>query len=399
MVEDAYAQLAAEGYLEQPNRARPVVRAAALHTPPAGTSSPIRPLHDLSATTPDLSLFPRAAWARAERDVLRRVPDELLGYGSPLGPALFRQAVAARLGRTRGACTTADGVIATSGFTQAVDLVARTLVRNGARRVAVEDPGFDEQVATLGGAGLEVVPVPVDAAGLRVDLLPALGVDAVVVSPAHQFPTGAVLAAERRRELASWAVTNDRLLIEDDYDSEYRYDRQPVGALQGLAPDHVILLGTTAKMLAPALRIGWIVAPPHLVADISATRYSADSMPATLPLLAYAALADGGALDRHLRHTRKQYAARRAALLAGLAGRRVTGAAAGLHVVLELEPGRDEAVADVLTRDRVRVRTLASYTLDERNRRAGLVIGYGRLREAEIPQALAVLERALALSD
>ncbi len=396
VVEDAYAQLAAEGYIVQPDRARPTVKAGAATTPRTPAAASPRWRHDLSATTPDLAFFPRSAWASATRHVLRTTPDAALGYGHPAGPPAFREALVARLARLRGTNTSPAEVLATSGFTQSLDLVARTLHRLGARRVAVEDPGFDEQCLTLRACGLDVVPVPVDGEGVRADIVAGLDPDAVLVTPAHQFPTGAVLSPARRRELVSWARTHDRLILEDDYDAEYRYDRRPVGALQGLAPDHVVSLGTTSKTLAPTLRIGWLVLPSRLVAEVTRTRYAADAVPGALPLLAYAALAESGALDRHLRRTRRQYASRRDALLNGLAGRRVSGAAAGLHLVLELDDGVDAAVAELLARDRVHVRTLASYTLDERNRRAALVVGYGRLGEAEIPQALEILGAAIA---
>lgn len=395
VVEDAYAQVATEGWLELRHRARPVVRAGRVASAEEPPPREAPTLHDLSANSPDLSLFPRAAWAAAHRDVLRRAPDAALGYGDPAGPRAFREAVAGRQARVRGMVCDPAAIVATSGFTQSVDLVARTLVRLGARRVAVEDPGFDEQRVTLARAGLEVVPVGVDAEGIRSADVAALDPDAVVVTPSHQFPTGVVLSAGRRRTLVEWARARERLIVEDDYDAEFRHDRRPVGALQGLAPDHVVALGTTAKSLAPALRIGWLVAPPRLVGPLLETRYETDVMPATLPLLALAALIEDGRLDRHLRRCRRVYGARRSALLHALDGHVVTGAAAGLHVVLELPDGVDEQVRASLAAERVRVRTLAGYTFDAANRRSGLVIGYGRLPEPAIPDAVALLERAI----
>ena len=197
------------------------------------------------------------------------MPDAALDYAAdPRGDAELRAELAAYLVRVRGLAAT--DVVLTNGYTQGLWLTCRALAARGATRVAVEDPSLDDAWATIRSAGLEVVGLPVDEHGVVLDDLDA---DALLVTPAHQFPTGAVLAPERRRALLAWGGT----VIEDDYDSEYRYDRAPVGTLQRLAPDRVVYLGTASKTLAPALRLGWALAPPDLARDIAEERWAVDS--------------------------------------------------------------------------------------------------------------------------
>jgi GntR family transcriptional regulator/MocR family aminotransferase len=311
------------------------------------------------------------------RKVLAEMPDAALDYGDPRGDDALRAELAAYLVRVRGVVATPEDVVVTGGYTQGLWLACRALKARGARVVAVEDPSLDDAWATIRSAGLEVVGVPVDEHGVRVE---ALRADAILVTPAHQFPTGAVLAPERRRALLAWGG----IVLEDDYDSEYRYDRAPVGTLQRLAPDRVVYLGTTSKTLAPALRLGWLVAPPHLTTAIAQERWAVDSGGPAINARAYARLLATGEVDRHLRRTRRDYRERRDRLVAALHDRlpegRVTGVAAGLHFLLRLPPGTDEAaVVARLAERRIRVRGLAGYRLTPRPEEPALVIGYGRL--------------------
>ena len=284
--------------------------------------------------------------------------------------------------RVRGVVAAPEDLVITSGYTQGLWLTCRALRARGATTVAVEDPSLDDAWATIRSAGLEVVGLPVDEQGVRVDGLDA---DAILVTPAHQFPTGAVLAPERRRALLAWGG----IVLEDDYDSEYRYDRAPVGTLQRLAPDRVVYLGTTSKTLAPALRLGWLVAPAELTAEIARDRWAVDSGGPAINARAYARLLATGEVDRHLRRTRRDYRERRDTLVAALEARlpdcRVTGVAAGLHLVLLLPPDADEdAVVARLAARRVRIRGLAGYRLTPDPSAPALVVGYGRLPLAAI---------------
>jgi GntR family transcriptional regulator/MocR family aminotransferase len=395
VVSEAYAQIAAEGWIEVRHGSAPVVRAGGGAGAPALWPAPAAPgvalRLDLTATAPDLSAFPRRAWAAALRRALAEMPDLAFDYGDPYGDRELRAELAAYLVRVRGVAPA--GLVLTGGYTQGLWLACRVLAARGAKRVAVEDPSLDDSWATIRSAGLEVVGVPVDEHGIVPDGLDA---DAVLVTPAHQFPTGAVLAPERRRALLAWGG----IVIEDDYDSEYRYDRAPVGTLQRLAPDRVIYLGTASKTLAPALRLGWLVAPPELAGAVARERWPVDSGGPAIEARAYARLLATGEVDRHLRRTRREYHARRDALVDALRQKlpecRVEGVAAGLHLLLRLPHGTDEtAVVEALAERRIRVRGLASYRLEPRPDEPALVLGYGRIPAAAIDAAVDALRDTL----
>jgi GntR family transcriptional regulator/MocR family aminotransferase len=394
VVSEAYAQIAAEGWVEIRRGSAPVVRAVPAAAPAdvQPPAAPAAPRLDLTATAPDLSAFPRRAWSAALRRVLAEMPDAAFDYGDEYGDPELRAELLAYLVRVRGVAP--GDVIVTSGYTQGLWLTCRALAARGATRVAVEDPSLDDSWATIRSAGLEVVGLAVDERGIRTDGLDAA--DAVLVTPAHQFPTGAVLAPERRRALLAWGG----IVIEDDYDSEYRYDRAPVGTLQRLAPDRVVYLGTASKTLAPALRLGWLLAPPDLAAAVARERWPVDSGSPALTARAYADLLAGGEVDRHLRRTRREYRERRDRLVAALERRlpdcRVAGVAAGLHLLLRLPAGSDEgAVVAALAERRIRVRGLAGYRLALRADDPALVLGYGRLPLAAIDGAVEALREAI----
>jgi GntR family transcriptional regulator / MocR family aminotransferase len=283
-----------------------------------------------------------------------------------------------------------------SGAAQGIDLLARLLALRGARRVAVEDPSLDSQPQRLRINGLEPAPHPVDRDGLLVEELDS---DAVIVTPAHQFPTGAVLSGERRRKLLDWSRQRDALVIEDDYDAEFRYDREPIRALQGLDRDRVAYLGTTSKTLAPAVRLGWVVVPEHLADQAEEIKHLLDVCSAPIEQLTLAQLIRSGEYDRHIRRVRTVYRRRRDALMEALRHRLpelpVEGVAAGLHVLVRLPRGiDDEAVAVDAERRGLRVVPLSRYSHSKRAG-AGLVIGYGCIHEASIPPAIRVLAAAI----
>jgi GntR family transcriptional regulator / MocR family aminotransferase len=343
VVTEAYTQLAAEGYLVSSQGAPTRVAAGATAAEAAAEAAdePRPPRHDFVPGQPDPALFPRTAWATAVREALRDAPDARFGYGHPWGAPELRRALSAYLGRARGVVTPPEGVIVTAGVTQGLMVACRTLKARGVTRLAVEEPGSIFMRTPL-AALLELVPVPVDAKGLDVEALARSKAEAVLITPAHQYPTGVVLAPERRAALREWGGW----VLEDDYDAEFRYDRAPVGALQGLDPEHVIYLSSISKTLAPALRMGWLVPPPSLLAEMKEAKRAADRGSAVLEQLGLAVLLERGELDRHLRRSRLEYRRRRDALVAALArhipAARPHGAAAGLHLLVEL-PGIDEA--------------------------------------------------------
>lgn len=399
VVSDAYAQLAAEGWLVVASRSAPRVAAVPAEpapSPPAATAAAPRVAFDLRPGRPDLAGFPRREWGRAVAEVLRAAPDSALDYPPPAGADELRSVLASYRARVRGTTATASDVLVTAGAGQALMVVADVLRARGARRIAVEDPGHAEVARLLVRRGLEVVPVPVDAGGLVVDALGA-DADAVLVTPAHQFPTGVVLAPDRRAALLGWAADHGAVVIEDDYDAEFRYDRLPVGALQGLRPDLVIHLGTTSKTLAPALRIGWIVAPAGWHAELVEAKAGLDHGLPVLEQLALATFITRGGYDRHLRRAGRLYRARRDALVAALSDAlpeaTVTGAAAGLHTALVVPGAASEAaLADACADHGVLVDRLGRHAAVP----AGdptLLLSFARVPEASAPS---VAERMAA---
>lgn len=402
VVVEAYAQLVAEGYLVARQGAGTVVAATAQRpaaTPAARTAvAPLR--YDLRVGLPDLSAFPRRAWLQAAARALRHAPDAALGYGDPRGAAALRTALAAYLGRVRGTVADPERMLVCAGQRQGVHLVCGALRERGASRVAIEDPGWEAQRDAVADAGLDPVPVPVDERGLQVELLEQAHVDAVVITPANQFPLGAVLAPERRAALVDWAQREGTLIIEDDYDAEYRYDREPVGALQGLAPDRVAYAGSASKTLAPALRLAWLVLPAWLADAATELKARADGGSPLLDQLTFADFLARGELDRHLRRMRLRYRRRRDALAAALARRlpevAIEGVAAGLHAVVRLPADWDEAAIVASAHARglgiqgLRDRAIA------RRPRPTLFIGYANLPETAAEHAVAELARAVA---
>jgi GntR family transcriptional regulator/MocR family aminotransferase len=399
VVVEAYGQLVAEGYLAVRRGSAPVV-AGGVERRPAATAPAAEAIarYDLRPGTPDLALFPRRAWAAAQRRALQDAVDADLGYPDPAGHPQLRTALAEYLGRVRGVDADPSRIVVCGGVAEVLALVARVLAARGATRLGVEDPSHYATRALLAHHGLEVVPIAVDRQGIDVRALAAAAPDAVLVTPAHQFPTGVVLSAERRGALAAWARETGALVIEDDYDAEYRYDRAPVGAVQGLAPEHVIHAHSVSKTLAPGLRLGWAVVPSRLAAEVAAEKRLSDLGTPVLEQLTLAAFLGRGELDRHLRQTRPLYRRRRDALLAGLPGLRAEGAAAGLHVLVQLPDGASEAevAAAAAARDvAVAVEPLGLHEMSA-GRAPALILGYSRLPEPALTEAAKRLHAAIA---
>ena len=318
LVQEVYGQLLSEGYLtSQIGSATRVAAGAypAAAEPPPRPDPPPRLIADFRSGVPDLASFPRGDWVWATREACGSMANLDLDYGDPRGSAVLRGVLAGYLRRVRAAAAEPGQMIVSTGFAQGVVLVLRALAQAGVQCVAFEDPGYGSAEQTLravGAIGLRTVHVPVDDLGIDVGALDYRGARAVVVTPAHQSPTGVVLAARRRHALVEWANRNDGFILEDDYDSEFRYDREPVGVLQGLAPGRVFTIGTASKALAPAVRLGWILAPPSLAAAVAEEKRISDRGSSTLDQLVLAALLESGRYDRHLRRMRAIYASRRA---------------------------------------------------------------------------------------
>jgi GntR family transcriptional regulator/MocR family aminotransferase len=406
VVVEAYQRLTDEGLLSGRTRAGTVViapvpkpRQETYLRETSGMRLPLPPSPDvdldLSPGVPDLSAFPRAAWLRAERSVLAAASNADLGYGDPRGNPCLRAELAGWLTRTRGVQATADDLIVVGGVAQALALLSQTLRARGTASIAVEDPGSRGTRDELAHWGLVPVPVPVDDQGVRVDALAATGLEVVLLTPAHQFPTGVVLSPQRRRAL----LDRPGLIIEDDYDAEHRYDRAPVAALQGSAPDRVAYAGSVSKSLAPGMRLGWLIAPRRLHADLVTAKHASDLGNPALPQLVLAHLLASGEYERHLRMVRRRQRRRRDALLHGLRehlpAARVEGVAAGLHLLITL-PGRSEdtELAKRIERSGVRVHPLSWHR--QLAGPPGLVIGYAALPPDRLLEAARRIGAALA---
>lgn len=351
VVVEVYAQLSAEGFvLSQRGAGTTVARLPAVTRRGSARTVSLQVTAsdtiDLRPAIPDLSFFPRRAWGAAIRQAIETMPAPGLGYVEPWGTFALREEVAHYLARVRGAMTSADGLVIVHGVTQGIALVAGVLQRSGYRSIAVEDPSNAIQREHLRGANLQVVDVPVDEQGLRVDVLAATGARAVICTPAHQYPTGGILSAERRGQLCRWAQDVRGVIVEDDYDAEFRYGREPVGCLQGLDPAHVALVGSVSKTLVPGLRLGWLAPPPRLLDAIRTAKSHADYGGDVFQQYALADFISSGTYDRHLRAVRRRYGDRREAFVAALQARlpdwRVIGSAGGLHVTVLLPEGVPE---------------------------------------------------------
>lgn len=399
VVVEAYGRLADEALVESGPRRGTVVRAGVAARPPvprraAGAAEETRPVDiDLSPNVPDLSLFPRAAWVRAEREVLHAPGGVDLGYGDPAGMPALRDQLARWLARMRGLQVDPAQIVIVSGVAQALALLATVQVRAGQGRVAVEDPGSRGAIAQLAYWGADIVPVPTDDDGIEVDAVAAARVDAVLVTPAHQFPIGVVLSPDRRRALLDWARDSGGLIIEDDYDADQRYDRAPVPALHASAPHLVAYAGSASKSLAPALRLGWLIVPDRMRESVVAAKYASDIASSVLPQAVLARLIENGAYEQCLRRARARQRARRDAMVSAV-GRRlpaasVRGVAAGLHLTLTFE---DAAWLDV---DAARRLEALGVRVDPLSRHRtgpgapGFVIGYAAHTPGRIDDAVA----------
>ncbi|MEU3315217.1 PLP-dependent aminotransferase family protein [Streptomyces sp. NPDC006662] len=405
-VAEAYAELVAEGWLtaRQGSGTRVAERATprrAAH-PPAPVRRPARrgPAYSLVPGSPDVGAFPRTAWLAAARRALTDAPNEAFGYGDARGRIELREALAGYLARARGVYADPDRIVLCAGFVHAARLLAAVLRGRRVREMAVEGYSLDLHRDLFTGAGLRTRPLWVDDSGARTPDLPRLGprVGAVLLTPAHQFPTGAALTPERRAAAVDWARTTGGLVLEDDYDGEFRYDRQPVGALQGLDPDRVVYLGTASKSLAPGLRIGWMVVPPDLMEEVLAAKGPAEWTSSALEQLTLAEFLTSGAYDRHVRAMRLRYRRRRDELLAALGGRvPVSGIAAGLHAVLDLPPDAERSIIQAAAWQSLALEGLGRFRHPETEMpvRDALVVGYGTPADSAWTPTLAALTAVL----
>ncbi|WP_371528274.1 PLP-dependent aminotransferase family protein [Streptomyces sp. NBC_01283] len=410
-VADAYAELVAEGWLtaRQGSGTRVAERAA----PPARTRVPKRastrpaapapPAYDLRQGQPDAASFPRTAWLAAARRALNSAPNEAFGPGDPQGRVELRRALAGYLGRARGVRTDPERIVVCSGFAHALRLLFGTggggMLRGP---LAVESYGLGFHRSILATAGVRTAPLGLDEKGARIEeLTESQRVRGVLLTPAHQFPTGGPLHPTRRAAVIDWARARDGLVLEDDYDGEFRYDREPVGAVQGLDPERVVYMGSVSKSLSPGVRLGWLVLPEHLIDGVLAAKGEREAWASVIDQLTLADLIESGHYDRHIRRMRQRYRNRRDQLVSALATHAPhispTGVAAGLHAVLRLPPGTEQSTAKAAAWQGLALEGLAGFRHPEATMPApdGLVVGYSTPPEHAYGAALEALCRAL----
>lgn len=400
LVMEAYAQLAAEGYLALRQGAVPRVADTAPgqqvqdNLPPESIST-LSFRYDFRPGSPDLSTFPSARWLKAVEAALKAMAPADFGYGQRYGVLPLRQALADYLGRVRGVSADPRQILITSGFEQARTSMARALKRRGVTRLALEDPGYYDRDVWL-AAGLKLIPIPVDKDGIDVAALARSEAQAVLLTPAHQSPTGVVMSGARRLALASWLRDNNAVALEDDYDAEFRYDRAPIGALQGLAPGHVVYAGTASKTLAPALRLGWMVVPADLLLTLEDELRLMDCGRGRIEQFSLAHFITTGDYDRHLRKMRAVYRDRREALLAvvrsELPEAEVDGISAGLHATVRFPRRLDEAtILENADRRGIGLSFMRRHYLGAAPAESTLLLNYASMPESALRTALRTL--------
>lgn len=414
VVLEAYDQLIAEGYLEGRLGAGTYIAQGAYwelaspqavpeqNLPNCSTTAAID-LIDFRSGIPALNHFPRKLWSQLSKRVCANMPSTMLGYGPPEGCAELRFTLAQYLLRTRGVSCHADQIVITSGATQAFSLVPKLLISPD-DKVVIEDPISPEIRHIFSAFGAELYSIPVDERGLQTNLLPSEKPPRyILVTPSHQFPMGSVLTIQRRIELLQFARAVGCYIVEDDYDSEFRYAGAPISSLQGLAPERVIYIGTFSKILSPALRLGYLVLPPTLVERCRYLKRLSDLHTSAFEQLTLARFIQEGHLERHIARMKKLYRQRRNVLKQSLFNHfpnqvKISGDSTGLHLIAEFVKVKfSPAILERVEQQRVRLYPVSMYTLFEEKHQQQAVLGYGNVEITEIEIGIQRLKTALSM--
>ncbi|TSD96929.1 PLP-dependent aminotransferase family protein [Gordonia rubripertincta] len=406
-VSAVYQELIAEGWLTARQGSATRVAEGAAHPDAAGgrdderpsTHSTFRFPHDFSLGQPCAGMFPRTDWIRATRRVLTVVGDDVFAPAHPQGRPELRHALSAYLGRTRGVRTNADRMILGTAVQSALEMLSRTVFGD---TLAVESHGLPFHWRAVERGGTRLIPIPVDDEGMVIDDLERSGAPAVLLSPSHQFPTGVALSPARRMQVIEWARRTGAIIVEDDYDGEFRYDRDPVGALQALGPDVVVHAGSMSKSLSPAVRAGWLALPPHLVDVVLGAKGVREGDAGIIDQLILADLIDSGAYDRHIRRSRQVYRQRRDALVEAVTacGFGLPGIAAGLHAVIPVDHADEGPLVHEAFRRGIGLVGLSLFRHPDADPLpyGGLVVGFGTPAASTFTADLQALRDLLAES-
>ncbi|WP_256759394.1 PLP-dependent aminotransferase family protein [Cohnella sp. WQ 127256] len=415
VVVEAYEQLLAEGYIEGRHGSGTYVAEGTyldshdympLPSLDLSQQSAINEIEDLinfRHGIPALDFFPRQLWGRLAKNLCIDAPNEAFGYGKPEGSFELRRVLARYLHRTRGVICEPDQLIITTGATQAFSLISKLLLSDeDGSKVIIEDPITHELHQIFSQPGSTLHPVPVDWNGMMTHLLPTdIKPNFIYVTPSHQFPLGGVLPIQRRVQLIQYAATTGSYIVEDDYDSEFRYESAPISSLQGLDPDHVIYIGTFSKILSPALRMGYIILPRSLVQVARSLKWLTDLHTPSLEQLTLASFIEEGHLDRHVSKMKKLYRKRRDFLMRLLTQTfadnvTIHGYSTGLHLIAEFSNVTfTPALLEHFEQYGVRVYPVSIHAIYKDNHHNRVILGYGNLSEEKLAEGIRRLESAL----
>ncbi|NBI28543.1 MocR-like pyridoxine biosynthesis transcription factor PdxR [Chengkuizengella marina] len=414
VVLEAYEQLYAEGFIESnQGRGTFVAEGAYLEQNTKHNSSiydekrqPIEAsdedIIDFRSGIPALDFFPRKKWGQISRDVYLESPDSIFGYGKPEGLSQIRNVLCEYLFKTRGVHCSPAQVVITTGATQSFSLVTQLLLSQESD-VCIEDPTTYELHSIFAATGAHLCPIPVDEHGMQTDLIPTnINPGFVYVTPSHQFPLGGILPIHRRIQLIQYARQHNCFIVEDDYDSEYRFEGSPISSIQGLDPERVIYIGTFSKILSPALRIGYIILPDSLIERCKNLKWLTDLHTPSLEQLTMSRFIDEGYLERHIRKMKKIYKKRRDCLKECLVEHfgievNILGDSTGLHLIAEFEnlSFTEEIVQHILKEHKVKIYPVEHHAIHKGRHRNKIILGYGNLEEEKLDKGIWRLKSGL----